>query len=239
LPAPGPPTPLLRPGDLLADATYEFIPQQERISINRNIAQAWSILNSDAIPMQRAKAMGYIKSMSRNTAVEREKYLARNDGSVGIREEEAEQEAEDGAERREEEWYGRHGSPAYAAGYSHNESQLAEAVAEETVMRIPSDQEYAVRDISQLPIYVQSRLSQLWTCVEIVALQVPSTDPVQYVVHQQAQQYMMAFRQSVPPKGRLWVGLVIDEMIRLHMDGADPLTVLQTMPSVESTYGMG
>ena len=239
LPAPGPPTPLLRPGELLADAIYDFIPKQERVSVNRNIAQAWSIINSDAIPVQKAKAMGYIKSMSRNSAIEREKYFARNDGPVGIQEEEAEQEAEDEAERRKEQLYPRHGSPVYAAGYLHNESQLAEAAAGGTVMGITTDQEYAVHDILQLPAYVQSRLSQLWTCIEIVALQGPPTDPVQFVIHQQAQQYMMAFRQSVPPKGRLWVGFVIDEMIRLRKDGADPLTVLQTMPSVESIYGIG
>ncbi|KAJ4326252.1 hypothetical protein N0V94_000199 [Neodidymelliopsis sp. IMI 364377] len=96
---------------------------------------------------------------------------------------------------------------------------------------------YAIRDNSQLAFYVQSRLVQLWTCTQLVAMRDQPNDPTQLAFFQQAQQYLIAFRASVPPEGRYWVGLVMNEMLRLHQQGEDPLEVLNNMPSVEATYG--
>ena len=236
LPTPGPPMALLRPGELATDSSFAFIPQQERMATNKNIIQAWSIVNSDAIPAQKAKAMGYLKNISRMVATKREEVFkrerepGRDYAAVGIPE-----EGEEEVEREAELWYQRYGSP-YHAGLNTTETHQAETEAGRTAEQILTNYEYAIGDISQLPAYVQSRLPQLWTCTEIIALEAPPADPVQTNVHRQAQQYLMGFKQSIPLNGRRWFDMVMDGMLKLRKEGGDPLTVLQTVPGVESTW---
>ncbi|KAF2623809.1 hypothetical protein BU25DRAFT_461607 [Macroventuria anomochaeta] len=240
LPPAGPSMALLRPGELTADLSYSFIPQQERMIANKNITQAWSTINSDAVPAQKAKAVGYLKNMSRMAAIKKQEHQDRmyqDHAFAGLKAQEtqAEEDAERQADMRHS---GREGS-AYSDRYPYNETRQAEAETECTAERVLADHEYAVRVISQLPAYVQSHLPQLWTCTEIIALQAPPADPVQLDVHRKTQQYLRSFKQSLPPKGRQWLDLVIDGMLKIRKQGGDPLTVLETMPSVQDMYGMG
>lgn len=94
---------------------------------------------------------------------------------------------------------------------------------------------YAIRHLSQLPAYVHSHLSQLWTCTQILAMQGAPTDQAHMMRYQQAQQYYLTFTQSVPPPGLKWVGLVVEGMLGLCKQGGDPMAVLQSIPPVEST----
>jgi hypothetical protein len=178
---------LLRPGELGTDPQYSFIPPQERSVANDGIISAWNIINSDAIPHQKAKATDYIKNMSRVAFTKRQEYQEHEFAGLQAQGQQTERETELGSDI------------------------------------------YAIRDISQLPAYVQSRLSQLWTCTELVALQAPLTNQTQLAIHRDAQKYLVAFRESVPPNGRQWVVLVIDAMLDLYRRGEDPLTVLKTM----------
>lgn len=223
------PMALLRPNELAADPQYSFIPQQERLIANKNIIQAWSIMSGDAAPAQKEKAISYIKTMSSMAAAERKKYQNHEFAMLEAQETGPKLQANkqqdslhynrfSGAEVRQME------------GETEREATWDAGMGSHT---------YAIRDISQLPAYVQSCLSQLWTCTEIVALQPPPVDQTQFSIHQQAQQYLIAFKQSVPPKGRQWVGLVIDGMLKLRRQGEDPLTVLKTVPNVESTCEEG
>ena len=218
LPTPGSPVTLLRPGELTTDGQYSFIPEQERTAVNRNVIQAPAILNSDAVPAQKAKAMGYLKSTSRMVALKKQEWQRYQAAMLE-------------AEIQAEEWELNDGTCEEAEG--ERTACAAEAMAGQPAISVPAEPEYAIREISELLPYLQSRLSQLWTCIELVGLQAPPTDPAQFSVYLQAQQYMMAFRESVPPNGREWVGKVVDRMIRLHKEGGDPLEVLQTMPGGE------
>lgn len=247
LPGAGPQEKLLRPNELATDPAYSFIPQQERMMANKNIIQAWSILHSDAIPPQKAKAMGYIKNMSRSVAAKRQEWEALQAARLQaetMAEEEAEaldkaDQAEAQAEREAEDWYQKHGNPGFYAGDRMSDPRGAEAEAEieaeKARERIPTRNGYAIRDLLQVPAYVQSHLSQLWTCAEIIALKGPPTNPAHIVTYQQAQQFYTDFVHSIPPGSRKWLNLVVDGMIKLRKQGDDPMTVLQTMPSVEST----
>lgn len=231
LPTPHPPVALLRPGELAADHLYSFIPQQERMVANSNIAQAWSILNGDALPSQKAEAMGFLERISRMTAAKRqehEDYLGPEAQELVARRETGLQEDEPSAQQHYDRFAdseARQAGPGTEPG-AYGETKL-----------LPNA--YAIRDVSQLPAYVHARLPQLWTCTEIVALQTPPVDEIQLRLHQQARQFLVAFTESVPPKGRPWVSLVMDEMLKLRRQGEDPMLVLLTMPSVESVYELG
>ena len=229
LPVSSQPMALLRPNELAVDSQYSFIPQQERLIANKNIIQAWSIMSGDAAPAQKDKAMSYIKTMSNMAATERKKYQNHEFAMMEAR------EAEPKLQTNKQQ------DSLHSNRYAGIDVRQVEGEAERGA---PWDagvgnHAYAIRDISQLSAYVQSRLSQLWTCTEIVALQPPPIDQTQFSIHQQAQQYLIAFKQSVPPKGRQWVGLVIDGMLKLRRQGEDPLTVLKTVPNVEHTCDEG
>ncbi|KAF9697522.1 hypothetical protein EKO04_004131 [Ascochyta lentis] len=229
LPTTSPQIALLRSGELAADPVYSFIPQKERMAANKNIIQAWSIINSDAIPAQKASATHFLKKLSRMVASKRQEY--EDHQLIGLETPKAEAEREARLQRNLQQDY------QHDDRFAGWEAQPSDMGAEPQIgweEELPSNA-YAIYDISQLPAYVQSRLSQLWTCIHIVALQAPPMDQNQLNVYRQAQQYFIAFKQSVPPEGRQWVDLVIDRMLQLHKQGGDPLTVLETMPSVEST----
>lgn len=65
---------LLRPGELRNDPSYAFIPQTERLTIDKNLTQAWTIVRSDAISMQKMEASEYITGISRAAAIKRNEH---------------------------------------------------------------------------------------------------------------------------------------------------------------------
>lgn len=234
LPVPDQPMPLLRPGELAADPVYSCISQRDRMIANKNIIQAWSIVNSDAIPAQKARAMHYLKGISNLAVATKQKHMDHEISKLDI---EVEARAEPTAGLLE---------------ILPQDFQYDDKLASPSTTQLETDRQreahweasplpntYAISDISQLPAYVHSRLPQLWTCIETVALQGPPADETHQRMHQQAQQYLAAFKRIIPPKGQPWVGLVVNEMLSLRRRGADPLMVLETMPSVESVYEAG
>ncbi|KZM18874.1 uncharacterized protein EKO05_0010404 [Ascochyta rabiei] len=226
LPTPDPPIPLLRPGELIANPAYSSIPQQERIAANKSIIQAWSIIKSDAIAVQKASATNYIQKVSRLAANKRQEY--QDHERIGLEAQEAEAERE-ALQRSKQQEHQHHDS------FAGSKAQSAEDVESQAEGEGLVGHTYAICDMSQLPAYVQSRLSQLWACTQIVALRAPPTNQTQLDLHRQAQQFLIAFKQSVPPRGRWWVDLVVDRMLQLRKQGGDPQTVLETMPTVEET----
>ena len=55
---------LIRPGEIINNLLLPVLPQDRCVEINKLITQAWSIVNSNATPQQKAPAMDYIRKMS-------------------------------------------------------------------------------------------------------------------------------------------------------------------------------
>ncbi|KAJ4336715.1 hypothetical protein N0V95_008553 [Ascochyta clinopodiicola] len=225
LPTPDPPIALLRPDELITNPTYSSMRRHELVAANKSVNQAWNVINSDATSAQKASATTYIQNVSRLAAKKRQEYQDHERVGLGSQEAEAEREVVQESKQQE---YQRHDS------FAECEGQPAE-VDPELQAEWGEGHAYAIHEMSQLSVYLQSRLSQLWTCTEIVALQALPTGQTQLEMHRRAQQFLIAFKQSVPSRGRQWVDLVVDRMLQLRKQGADPMTVLEKMPTVEET----
>lgn len=92
---PNPPITLLRPGALLTDPQHSFLPQQDRIIANQTIIHAWNIVNSAAAPAQKAKAAGYLDSVSRMTLAKRREYEHRASSPVAPQADAVQEEQEE------------------------------------------------------------------------------------------------------------------------------------------------
>ncbi|KAF3041387.1 hypothetical protein E8E12_009274 [Didymella heteroderae] len=75
-PTAGPEEKLLRPDEIMNNPVYSVLPQERCMEINKMITQAWSVVNSDTTPQQKALAMGYIKNMSIGAVAKLEEYEA-------------------------------------------------------------------------------------------------------------------------------------------------------------------
>ncbi|KAH6621850.1 hypothetical protein C7974DRAFT_397247 [Boeremia exigua] len=257
LPATSPPMPLLRSNELTTDPQYSSVPIKQRAATNMLINQAWRIMNSDADPAQKAKAMGYINEMSRVAAIERHEYQTRMAAKLEAERRverewqlydkavQAEAEKELQAMKQEQQTMKQeqqamkqeqHISPPYNHPAAP-ESQHAEMG--HAAERAPTRNGNFVCNMFQLSAYVHQNLPQLWSCTEIIALQAPPADPGQLHAHRQAQESLMGFMQTVPPNGRPWLNIVMDGMIKLRRHGGDPMAVLQFVPGLEEVCGMG
>jgi hypothetical protein len=67
---------LLRPDDIIKNPLFSVLPQDRCMEINKLITQAWSIVNSDTTPQQKAPAMDYIRKMSLGVAEKIDQYKA-------------------------------------------------------------------------------------------------------------------------------------------------------------------
>jgi hypothetical protein len=67
---------LLRPDDIIKNPLFLVLPQDRCMEINKLITQAWSIVNSDTTPQQKAPAMDYIRKMSLGVAEKIDPYKA-------------------------------------------------------------------------------------------------------------------------------------------------------------------
>lgn len=67
---------LLRPDDIIKNPLFLVLPQDRCMEINKLITQAWSIVNSDTTPQQKAPAMDYIRKMSLGVAEKIDQYKA-------------------------------------------------------------------------------------------------------------------------------------------------------------------
>jgi hypothetical protein len=70
----GPEEKLLRPDEIIENPMYSVLPRERCVEVNKMITQAWDVVNSDAIPQQKAQAMGFIKDMSRGAAARVKEY---------------------------------------------------------------------------------------------------------------------------------------------------------------------
>lgn len=237
LPTAGVQMSLLRPNELITDSQYSYIPQQDRINTNIRICQAWTTMHGDAVPADKTKAMGYLKNVSRVAAAKRQEYQVYETAKLGANMQNGQDWSSHDTRQPEAAVLGQaQASPPYN-GYPVSQSHQAGADAVNAAEHVSANHKYAIHDISQLPAYVQSRLPQLWACT-VAALQDPRTDPGQLDYRRQAEQRVMGFVQSIPPKGRRYVTEVVDRMVKLRRQGGDPMSLLDNMPLVEDVLGI-
>lgn len=231
-PTAGPVGRLLYPHELVTDPTYDFIPLQQRIEVDKLVVQAWATTNSDADPPQKAQAVEFLKNISHSVALKVDAWEARLQAEARAEEEaEVHNDQVEKKAKRDADQSQRHRPPTHAAVETRRDSHRADAEAEQAAPA--PGHPYAIHSLSELPAYVHSQLPHLWTCIDTISLQPPPTDAPTATRYQQAQHYMARFNLSVPPPCLPWIGLVVDGMIALHKAGSNPMAVLSSMPRVE------
>lgn len=218
---------LLRPNELMADPQYSYVPPLERLLTDSRIAQAWAVVNSDAIPAQKEKAMSYISSVSNVAAVKRQENQAREISRMEFK-------VQAGQEPKGHDATLQAQSSLQQNAFLQFSSLLSSAFRED-VFAVHG---YAIDDISQLPAYMHTRLPQLWACVETTMLGGRPPNPGQLDHIRQASHHMMGFFFSIPPMWRCYAQAVLNAMIKLRNEGGDPMTMLHNLPRVEDVFGI-
>ncbi|KAJ4384824.1 hypothetical protein N0V86_000427 [Didymella sp. IMI 355093] len=206
----GPEENLLRPDEIIENPIYSVLSRERCAEVNKMITQSWNIVNSDAIPQQKAQAMGFIKSMSRGAAAKVKEYGTPAAGS----------EIKTGEQL---------GTPASAP------ASVPAPVFAPTPAPAPTpvEAQLAIHDLAFLPDYFQACLPQIWHCTKVLCLDPPPMNPDALKNYQDAERYMWRFEASIPKEGHSWSHLVTNRMILLYEKGDDPLKVLQGIQGVE------